>query len=40
VLFRSFEQECIAYPEAIRLFAEARLSIEDGEVQIAPPERK
>jgi formyltetrahydrofolate-dependent phosphoribosylglycinamide formyltransferase len=37
---RVFEQECIAYPEAIRLFAEARLSIEDGEVQIAPPERK
>jgi phosphoribosylglycinamide formyltransferase-1 len=32
---RVFEQECIAYPEAIRLFAEGRLSIRDGRVEIA-----
>jgi folate-dependent phosphoribosylglycinamide formyltransferase PurN len=28
---RVFEQECIAYPQAIRLFAEGRLRI-DGKV--------
>ena len=31
---RVFEQECIAYPEAIRLFAEGRLRIEGGVVRI------
>ena len=33
---RVFEQECVAYPEAIRLFAEGRLRIEDRAVRIAP----
>jgi len=32
---RVFEQECIAYPEAIRLFAEGRLSIDGNIVHIA-----
>jgi len=31
---RVFEQECIAYPEAIRLFAEGKLTIRDGLVRI------
>ncbi len=31
---RVFEQECIAYPEAIRLFAEERLSVENGIVKV------
>jgi len=31
---RVFEQECIAYPEAIRLFAEGRLRIEGRKVHI------
>ncbi len=31
---RVFEQECIAYPEAIRLFAEGKLKIEDDQVRI------
>ncbi len=31
---RVFEQECIAYPEAIRLFAEGRLNIVGRRVQI------
>ena len=31
---RIFEQECIAYPEAIKLFAEGKLEIEDGRVRI------
>ena len=31
---RVFEQECIAYPQAIRLFAEDRLSIQNGTVKI------
>jgi len=31
---RVFEQECIAYPEAIRLFAEGRLTVRDGRVRI------
>ncbi len=31
---RVFEQECIAYPEAIKLFAEGKLKIEDGRVRI------
>jgi formyltetrahydrofolate-dependent phosphoribosylglycinamide formyltransferase len=32
---RVFFEECRAYPEAIRLFAEGRLSIKDGKVEIA-----
>lgn len=31
---RVFEQECVAYPEAIRLFAAGRLVIENGQVEI------
>jgi len=31
---RVFEQECIAYPQAIRLFAEGRLLVEDGIVRV------
>jgi len=31
---RVFEQECEAYPEAIRLFAEARLRIEGRRVRV------
>jgi folate-dependent phosphoribosylglycinamide formyltransferase PurN len=31
---RVFEQECIAYPEAIQLFAEGRLAVEGGRVRI------
>jgi len=31
---RIFEQECEAYPEAIRLFAEGRLHIEGRRVRI------
>ncbi len=31
---RVFEQECIAYPEAIRLFAEGKLQVVDGIVKI------
>ncbi|MBN2181849.1 MAG: phosphoribosylglycinamide formyltransferase [Sedimentisphaerales bacterium] len=31
---RVFEQECIAYPEAIRLFASGQLSVQDGIVKI------
>jgi len=30
---RVFEQECIAYPEAIRLFCENRLAVEKGIVK-------
>jgi len=33
---RVFEQECVAYPEAIRLFAEDRLEVVDGRVRIRP----
>jgi formyltetrahydrofolate-dependent phosphoribosylglycinamide formyltransferase len=33
---RVFEQECIAYPEAIRLFAEGRLRIEGRIVHVLP----
>ncbi len=32
---RVFEQECIAYPEAIRLFAEDRLRLLDSRVEIS-----
>jgi len=31
---RVFEQECLAYPEAIRLFAEGRLQVEGGRVRV------
>lgn len=34
---RVFEQECIAYPEAIRLFAQGRLKVEQGRVVIRNP---
>ena len=34
---RVFEQECVAYPEAIRLFAEGRLRIEKDRVSVLPP---
>lgn len=34
---RVFEQECLAYPEAIRLFAEARLSVEGARVATIAP---
>ena len=35
---RVFEKECEAYPEAIQLFAEGRLQIEDRRVRILPKE--
>ena len=31
---RVFEQECIAYPEAIRLFSQGSLSVTDGLVKV------
>ena len=33
---RVFAQECEAYPEAIRLFAEGRLKVEGRRVRIVP----
>ena len=33
---RVFEQECIAYPEAIRLFASGKLFVQNGIVKIKP----
>jgi len=36
---RVFEQECLAYPEAIRLFAEDRLVVRDGRVRVKPQPR-
>ena len=33
---RVFEQECIAYPEAIRMFGEGQLRVVDGRVVIDP----
>jgi len=33
---RVFEQECIAYPQAIRLFAEGKLSVENNITRIKP----
>jgi phosphoribosylglycinamide formyltransferase 1 len=36
---RVFEQECIAYPEAIRLFEEGRIKVEDGRAVIAEQAR-
>jgi len=35
---RVFREECIAYPEAIRLFAEGRLRIEGGVVRVDDPQ--
>ena len=32
---RVFEQECVAYPEAITLFAQGRIEWKDGDVRIA-----
>jgi len=37
--FRVFEQECIAYPEAIRLFAEKKLRVEGRRVHIVGSEQ-
>ncbi len=34
---RVFEQECLAYPEAIQLFAEGHLKVKDGRVFCLPP---
>lgn len=36
IAHKVFEEELIAYPEAVRLFAEHRLAIEDGRVRIRP----
>jgi folate-dependent phosphoribosylglycinamide formyltransferase PurN len=33
---RVYEQECIAYPEAIQLFADRRISLESGSVRVTP----
>jgi phosphoribosylglycinamide formyltransferase-1 len=33
---RVFQQECLAYPEAIRLFAEGRLRVEGNRVKVQP----
>jgi formyltetrahydrofolate-dependent phosphoribosylglycinamide formyltransferase len=33
---RVFEQECIAYPEAIHLFADGRISLDAGTVRVNP----
>ena len=32
---RVFEQECIAYPEAIRLFADGRITLHEGAVRLS-----
>jgi phosphoribosylglycinamide formyltransferase 1 len=37
---RVFEQECLAYPEAIQLFAEGRLAVEQGRVRVLPYGKK
>ena len=34
---RVFQEECIAYPEAIRLFRQGRLQIEGERVRVLPP---
>jgi folate-dependent phosphoribosylglycinamide formyltransferase PurN len=31
---RVFEQECLAYPEAIRFFAEGRLDVQENRVKV------
>ena len=33
---RVFEQECIAYPEAIRLFSQDKISVQDGIAKVKP----
>ena len=33
---RVFEQECVAYPEAVRMFCEGRVSLRNGRVEIRP----
>ncbi len=33
---RVYEQECIAYPEAIQLFVDGRISLESGMVRVRP----
>jgi phosphoribosylglycinamide formyltransferase 1 len=38
--FRVFEQECIAYPEAIRLFAEKKLHVDGRRVRIIGTEQE
>jgi phosphoribosylglycinamide formyltransferase 1 len=35
---RVFEQECLAYPEAVRLIAEDRVRVEDDRVVVEPPQ--
>ncbi len=35
-----FKEECLAYPDAINLFAEGRLKIEDSRVKILSPKSK
>jgi len=37
---RVFKEECLAYPDAINLFAEGRLKIEDSRVKILSPKSK
>ncbi len=37
---RVFEQECIAYPEAILLFADGRISLDGGTVRVNPMRRE
>lgn len=37
---RVFEQECMAYPEAIQLYAEGRLAVEKGKVHINKEKNK
>jgi len=37
---RVFEQECIAYPEAIRLYGEGRLRVEGRRVKVVPAAAK
>ncbi|HSV98684.1 MAG TPA: phosphoribosylglycinamide formyltransferase [Sedimentisphaerales bacterium] len=34
---RVFEQECLAYPEAIRFFAEGRLDVQENRVKVKSP---
>jgi phosphoribosylglycinamide formyltransferase-1 len=36
---RVFEQECIAYPQAIQMFAEGRLTVQNDKVKIKPQEK-
>jgi formyltetrahydrofolate-dependent phosphoribosylglycinamide formyltransferase len=37
---RVFEQECAAYPEAIQLFAEGKLVVDNGRVRVLPHGKK